>query len=288
MHHTRRRFLAATTTAVIAAPWAPTGFARKKTMNAQIARDMLDWDGIDNHRTGSTGDRETASWLAGEIRAAGLSPEVVEFDFSVRRPGNCRITGGKREAFGVPLFDGGVTEDSGVSGLLGELGSQRPVGLAFYEPFAGHPDTLALREARSANRHQAIVAVAAGATVEPGLTLLNADDFDTPFGPPVLQVATEHGPWLRELAAAGATVSVKAPMSVRRTAVSNVQARIRGSRPELAPLVVMTRGGRYVSLLGSNPLFHHPDDRWPGAVDPERAERLAGAMLTIVAELAVA
>ena len=26
-------------------------------------------------------------------------------------------------------------------------------------------------------------------------------------------------------------------------------------------------GGRYLTLIGSNPLFHLPQDRWPAAVD---------------------
>jgi hypothetical protein len=33
---------------------------------------------------------------------------------------------------------------------------------------------------------------------------------------------------------------------------------------------IFDRGGHYLSLLGSNPLFHHPDDQWPKAVDIER------------------
>ena len=27
--------------------------------------------------------------------------------------------------------------------------------------------------------------------------------------------------------------------------------------------------GRYISIVGGNSLFHHPDDTWPDAVDPE-------------------
>lgn len=47
---------------------------------------------------------------------------------------------------------------------------------------------------------------------------------------------------------------------------------------------VMQRGGRFVSLIGTNPLFHAPEDRWPEAVDPPAVARIAAA----AARLAVA
>ena len=45
-------------------------------------------------------------------------------------------------------------------------------------------------------------------------------------------------------------------------------------------------GGRYVSFLGTNPWFHHRDDRWPTTVDVDKTARLARAMLAIAARLA--
>ncbi len=44
-------------------------------------------------------------------------------------------------------------------------------------------------------------------------------------------------------------------------------------------------GGRYVSLLGSNPLFHNPADRWPDAVDVPRVAQFARALIDITAAL---
>lgn len=43
------------------------------------------------------------------------------------------------------------------------------------------------------------------------------------------------------------------------------------------------RGGRYLSLIGKNPWFHAPEDRWPISVDCARA----GAIATAVAAMAV-
>jgi len=47
-------------------------------------------------------------------------------------------------------------------------------------------------------------------------------------------------------------------------------------------------GGRYVSLLGTNPLFHNPDDLWPAAVDLPVVESYAAATSDLVLKLASA
>ena len=44
-------------------------------------------------------------------------------------------------------------------------------------------------------------------------------------------------------------------------------------------------GGRYVTLVGSNPLFHLPQDRWPHAVDAAMVARIAAAVARLVASL---
>ena len=45
-------------------------------------------------------------------------------------------------------------------------------------------------------------------------------------------------------------------------------------------------GGHYVSILGSNPLFHHPEDRWPAAVDLPRTLALTRGLVNVVVGLA--
>ena len=44
-------------------------------------------------------------------------------------------------------------------------------------------------------------------------------------------------------------------------------------------------GGRYLTLVGSNPLFHLPQDRWPHAVDPDVVTRVAAAAAALVLKL---
>jgi hypothetical protein len=44
-------------------------------------------------------------------------------------------------------------------------------------------------------------------------------------------------------------------------------------------------GGRYVTLVGSNPLFHLPQDRWPHAVDTDAVTGVAAAAAALVVKL---
>ena len=44
-------------------------------------------------------------------------------------------------------------------------------------------------------------------------------------------------------------------------------------------------GGCYLTLVGSNPLFHLPQDRWPHAVDVSTITRVAAATSRLVVEL---
>ena len=45
-------------------------------------------------------------------------------------------------------------------------------------------------------------------------------------------------------------------------------------------------GGRYITLVGSNPLFHLPEDRWPDAVDIRAVSRCAAAFVQVALALA--
>ncbi|MEO3472357.1 hypothetical protein AAFN86_10855 [Roseomonas sp. CAU 1739] len=46
------------------------------------------------------------------------------------------------------------------------------------------------------------------------------------------------------------------------------------------------RGGRYLSLIGKNPWFHAPEDRWPISVDCARAGAIARAVAALSVEAA--
>ena len=93
------------------------------------------------------------------------------------------------------------------------------------------------------------------------------------------------------LGAAGGTLSLQsASPDLRELAVAHL-ARAGRAPDFLAPISVVpsgeTRdihcaGGRYVTLVGSNPLFHLPQDRWPHAVDIEAVTRIASACAALV------
>jgi hypothetical protein len=60
-----------------------------------------------------------------------------------------------------------------------------------------------------------------------------------------------------------------------------------GTRPLGEARNVFDGGGHFVSLLGSNPLFHHPDDVWPGAVDLGQTVRWVQGFSELARQLAV-
>jgi hypothetical protein len=45
-------------------------------------------------------------------------------------------------------------------------------------------------------------------------------------------------------------------------------------------------GGRYVSMLGSNRWFHHPDDRWPTTIDVEKTDAVVAAFVDFMSDRA--
>jgi hypothetical protein len=68
-----------------------------------------------------------------------------------------------------------------------------------------------------------------------------------------------------------------------------------GQPHELAPTTLVPsgetrdihrKGGRYLTLVGTNRLFHLPQDRWPAAIDLAAVTRIAAAGARIVVALA--
>lgn len=49
---------------------------------------------------------------------------------------------------------------------------------------------------------------------------------------------------------------------------------------------IFDAGGQFVSILGSNRYFHHPEDRWPDTVDLKKTEAIARALLDTIDALA--
>jgi hypothetical protein len=60
---------------------------------------------------------------------------------------------------------------------------------------------------------------------------------------------------------------------------------VRGSVPNGEAHNIHQGGGRYISLLGRNALFHHPADRWPDAVDVAAVVRYVTAFSHVALKL---
>ena len=367
---------------------------------------MTAWDEILDHRTGSSGDAATSAWLADMIAAAGATPHIDTFSFDRLVPQKCFLTIDGLDIHGIPLFDCLISPL--VEAPLHPLDIGQGIGLTTFSPNAQHPGTKALLDARMRNLHQGIVAISEGGTE--GLSLLNADHFSTPYGPPVLQVDGSHKDQIVDAATSGCTGRIVFKVERQSSEASNVQTTIPGADPNLPPLVIMTpksawwtctaersggivawlacvrhfennpprrdilftantghelghtglerylrknkglgaaahawihlganlgaidstsrfqfsnkklerlgtkhlaavgihpssstpmgtrpggeasniydEGGQYLSLIGSNRWFHHPDDRWPHSIDLDRTTRIAEAVVRIAKELA--
>ena len=376
---------------------------------ARLTETITRWDAVTDHRTGTDGDRASDDGLAAAISKLGLEPVVDTFPFRRRQVEAATLTIGGRVLEGVPYFDGGTTDAQGITGRLSPLGGTGDIAVHRCGPSIQHPGTATLFEHRRSDRYRGLVALSAADDIRPGLALLNADDYDAPFGVPVLQIASEASDVVDTALTAGDPVRLTAHMSWQDTHARNLHSRIPGRDPELAPVVVMTpksawwtctsergggiavwfelmhhfiqqppmrsmvfvittghelghvgldrylasqpnvvrqakawvhlganfaaegsmvrfqaseakwladaqqtfadagapldtvapvgtrpfgearniydAGGRYVSMLGSNPYFHHPDDRWPAAIDINRTGRLATAWIQLVSSL---
>jgi len=102
--------------------------------------------------------------------------------------------------------------------------------------------------------------------------------------------------WGANLGAAGGNLTVVSPDDARR-ALAAAELTRAGQPHELAPRTLVPsgetrdihrKGGRYLTLVGTNPLFHLPQDRWPEAVDLAAVNRIAAAAARTVFALACA
>ena len=204
-----------------------------------IEKDLIKWDSIKLHRTGTEGDNETAYWLADEIKKCGLLAEVDKFNFIRRTPGKCQVSNDTHTAIGLPMFDGGSTGIDGIKGSHGSLNTDDVIAITQYGSSANDGSSINLNKARAESKHPAIVAIADVSPNIPGLAVQNAESYRKPFGPPVLQVATQEGDWLLELNV-DEKISVSVELIDEESDALNVQTRIEGKEQSLSPLVVMT------------------------------------------------
>src|SRR6267143_1508207 len=250
MHIRRREFLAiggqATLLGLTACSAKTSGLLDNEgagsSVETRVTAVVQAYDGQGDHRTATQGDIAAGNWLADETRKAGVEALLESFNLSRVDPRACYVSTKNRRVDGVPLFDARFTDEAGISGRLGSLGSDAEIGLTESEPSRltdpGSESRRAVLTEVKHSRHKAVVLITRGS--RPGLFLLNAPAFTKPFGPPTLQVSSTEAAWLQEQARARTEITLVATVELKPTQASNVIARIPGTDPSLAPVVIST------------------------------------------------
>ncbi|HEY1931749.1 MAG TPA: hypothetical protein VGG99_07050 [Acetobacteraceae bacterium] len=216
------------------------------------------WESSGIHRTGTAGDAAGAAWLAREAAALGADVSVEEFMLDRIDPVAVYLEFDGTRLDGVPVFDAPTTDMDGVVGELGVAGSKAMIGVAELSPHAVYSGEY--RALRSSAAHAGMVIVCAGAN--PGLALLNAEQFRHPYGAPALHVRSETRDAVMSAASRGVRARLVAHSRRVTARADNVVVSIAGRDRTLAPLVVMTprsswwqstaeRGGGLVCWLES-------------------------------------
>ena len=231
---TRREWLALTT--MQAAASIAAFAARPDSREERIRAIVQTYERQGFHRTATDVDRLSGEWLCREVEQAGLTPSREAFSIERVDPVEAAVVVQGRRIDGVPLFDAAFTDAAGVTGRIGAVDGDAPIGLVQTAPNAA--GTGPLGAARHANRHRAIVCITRGG--RPGLCPSNADAFDQPFGPPVVQVSSEETAFLDECAKQGRDVQVRALVKRTPSQAFNVVAELAGATRTLPPLIVMT------------------------------------------------
>ncbi len=242
-------------------------------MMDHIARIIAAYDMQGAHRTGTDVDDASGNWLADEIRTLGFEPIFERFPFNRIdvEMGALKLNGDIYD--GTPIYDGSYTALDGVRGSIGPLGSGVEIAVAQVLPNAVGTLRQRYDAARRDRSYKAMVAVTDDRLVKGGLTLVNADDYTKPFGPPVLQLSSAYMPQIQAAIQRGTPATVIAAVRRARTEVFNVGALVRGDDASLPPLVVMTprsgwwscaseRGGGIACFLAIlRALAEHPPRR---------------------------
>ncbi len=183
------------------------------------------------HRTATRVDQLSAEWLVGELSAAGIAAETVAFPFSRVDAVDSSVHLGELEIPAIALMDSGLPAvRTAIRGQFrpGSIGLVRVVS---------HGVATEVEQLRAGSNDALVVAVAGPPG---GITLLNAWNFDSPGGIPVVQVSEDAWPALEAAREAGKSITVSCGGPRTDTEAMNVFAQVPGTRPGKAPLGVLT------------------------------------------------
>lgn len=240
MHPSRRQFLSWLSSLPLASANVKTLAQGISTREDRIADIIREYSAQGYHRTGTAVDTVSGAWLSDRIQDMGVAPfmDPIELDRVNVLFANFEFAGQTIE--GEPLYDCTYTDVAGVTGSLGDLGSDADIGVIMLPPSTSSPAHSRLDEVRREARHKGIIIVSDSSYPADGIATLNAEDFRAPVGPPTLQIANRHWPALQEAIAQRQSGTLIAFCEHTASTAYNVSARIEGSDPDLAPMVIMT------------------------------------------------
>jgi hypothetical protein len=198
---------------------------------ARAAAWLAAWDAQGIHRTGTDADNEGAAWLAREAAQIGLAARLEQFALDRLDPVIARLEIDGAEIPAVPVFDAPSTGPDGVAGRLGS-----DIAVAELAPQAVYSGEF--ERVRRGSAARGLVVLCRGAA--PGLALLNAEGFRAPYGLPAVHIGSEARDTVLAAAARGAPARLVAFSRRRAARACNTVVAIRGRRPDVRPLVVMT------------------------------------------------
>ncbi|MBM3140001.1 MAG: Zn-dependent exopeptidase M28 [Chloroflexi bacterium] len=222
-----------------AAP-AARGF-QAETIEARIR----EYESFGIHRTGWEGDDRTSAWLRDTLRAAGVEAELERFAFPRVEVRRARLTWSDRTVDGVPLHDGGFTDQGGLEGELCDADADDVFGKIAIAASAFNGD----RTWTGPEAHERYVALAGrGAIglviptgdVDGAIVLRNAEQINRPTTLPVLQVALRDARALASALFVGGEGTLEVDGERLRSRATNVVAALPGSDADARPVGVMT------------------------------------------------
>ncbi len=212
-----------------------------KSLEQRVATILETYDQQGIHRTGTIGDTENAHYLAEQIKAAGQKPLLTKFRHLRVDPIQSELQIGNHTIQGIPFFDGTFTDKNGVRGQMGGPGDNAPIAVGHHQTNRGW-DKPQLAHARQRSNVKAMIAICKRTYPDDrrGLTPTNAENFTTPFGPPVLQVPDSAEERIAEAISGKKEARLIAQVARTEVQAMNVETRIQGKNSSLSPLVVIT------------------------------------------------
>ena len=214
---------------------------------------LQSWDAQGTHRTGTASDAAGAEWLAAEARSLGAEVTIEEFALDRLDPAASYLELGDKRIEAVPVFDAPATDANGIEGRLGS-----DIAVVELSPRAVYSGEF--QRLRRVGGNRGLIVVCKGDA--PGLALINAEDFRTPYGPPAIHVSSEAGDAVLAAVRDGASARLVSHSRHNKATALNIVAMLPGRDCDRPPLVVMTprsswwhstaeRGGGLVCWLES-------------------------------------